>query len=127
MRVVCGHLADYGVSMRKPPVWLSARRRLLAATCAVFLVLPSTAWALDPMPVTGALPADGSSLVVATPGTVAFEIDVNGLLTQGSGAAIYLPGNFMEVEVSTQNVPGQDGTLADDLRLDYFLLNHSDS
>jgi hypothetical protein len=85
----------------------------LVAALLVCLVLPSSSVA-DPLPIASLSPANGST---QTPGyRVPFE------LVSSSSTLI-----GVKVEVATQNVPGQDGSLADDFQKDTVFLTKSDA
>jgi hypothetical protein len=102
-----------------------ARRRAQLSYLFIALVsllaLPSMASAsFTPMPVAAVLPANGSALASAS-GARPFEVDL------ASVVPITASGRTMYVEVSTQNVPGQDGSLASDYNVDFFALYQSDA
>jgi hypothetical protein len=104
-----------GIARRRTPLGY------LVVALFSLLALPSLASAsFTPMPVTAVLPANGSTLASAS-GARPFEVDLSSIVP------ITAIGRTMYVEVSTQNVPGQDGSLADDYNVDFFALYQSDA
>lgn len=79
-------------------------------------VLTAPSLAAEPLPVTSVSPADGATIPLPS-GPVPFE------LVSPSPERLW----NVNVEVSTQNIPGQDGSLADDFKKDFFSLFQSDA
>ncbi len=78
-------------------------------------VLTAPSLAVEPLPVTSVSPADGATIPVPS-GPVPFELVSS------------TPGLWnVSVEVATQNIPGQDGSLANDFQVDFFSLFRSDA
>ncbi len=95
---------------RTASAWLA-----LSFTLLLCGVLASGSSAAEPLPVSSTSPANGATIPLPT-GPVPFEVVV----------PVTHPYS-MSVEVSTQNIPGQDGSLADDYRKDFFSLFKSDA
>ena len=93
---------------------------LMLVAAALFVLASPAHAAVVPLSVVATNPVDGASVapVVYTSPLIPVSITTSGIPT--SVFTIY-------VEVSTQNVPGQDGTLADDYRVDFVGLNRSDA
>jgi hypothetical protein len=92
-------------------------RTVVAAIAAVFLFPSAQSLAAETKPwdVTPTSPASGGTYrAVAAPISFEFTSSIKGMRT-------------MAIEVSTQNVPGQDGTLANDFQVDFFLPFESDA
>jgi hypothetical protein len=86
----------------------------LVAALLASLALACTALASEPLPIASLSPANGSTQTLGY--RVPFE-----LVSPSSKLSA------VEVEVSTQNIPGQDGTLADDFQKDLIFLTKSDA
>jgi hypothetical protein len=103
-----------------------AVRRLAGALIALAALLPfaSGAHAAQPMPYSALSPDDGFAHTVSS-WPRATDAEMFDFFVDTSSPPATIP--FLILEVSTQNTPGQDGTLADDFRVDYELLNRSDA
>jgi hypothetical protein len=73
------------------------------------------------LPATASSPPDGATIQAITP--------IQAMTTTPVTFSIRTPvhGLSIDVEVATQNVPGQDGTLAEDYNKDHFALYESDA
>jgi hypothetical protein len=88
------------------------------APFAVPLALAPAALPAEPLPVTSLAPANGASFTVPAPTTFdPFQVELK------SGPKLFP----RTVEVSTSNLPGQDGSLADDFLVDSIYLFDSDA
>lgn len=85
-------------------------------TLLVSLVVAPAAFAADPLPYSSLTPDDGASFPAGQTGTP-FGVELH------SGTGLF----NLQTEVSTSNLPGVDGSLADDYRVDTFYLFQSDA
>lgn len=70
----------------------------------------------EDLPISSASPADGAVISSKLGGPIPFEI-------RSSQTGM----NYLSIEVASQNIPGQDGTLAEDFRVGFFGLQESDA
>jgi hypothetical protein len=93
---------------------------VLAAVASLAIATPAASAQAEPLAVTSTVPAEGTTYApLTTPGGGGFRFELKSPTTKITG---------MYVEVATQNSPlGQDGTLADDFRVDFFSLFESDA
>ncbi len=92
------------------------RRSLLATVITMFVLALSAPADADPLTFTAATPADGATLTSSPTALVDFALTgVTGVAPAGLGPSLW-------VEVSSSDVPGQDGTLADDYLVDVLPL-----
>jgi len=92
------------------------RRSLLAIVITVFVLALSAPADADPLTFTAATPADGATLTSSPTALVDFTLTgVTGVAPAGMGPSLW-------VKVSSSDVPGQDGTLADDYVVDVLPL-----
>ena len=105
--------------------WNRRRISIVMGTLVAGITLLATATAAsascgngvydETMSITASSPTDGTSMVASEVSLIKFSIR-----TPVHNASIAL-------EVATQNVPGQDGTVADDFRKDFLLMSESDA
>ncbi len=104
----------------------SGARRLAGASIALLVALSfvSVAHAVEPLPYSAFSPDDGFAHTVSS-WPRATDAEMFDFFIDTSSPPATVP--FLVLEVSRQNIPGQDGTLADDFRVDYELLYRSDA
>jgi hypothetical protein len=90
------------------------RRSLAAIIAAVMLTCAPASLAAEPLVVTSVSPANGATLPPSQ--AIPFEVVVATPLAYE-----------MHIEVSSQNILGQDGGLANDFQADYFRTVQSDA
>jgi hypothetical protein len=108
----------------------SGRNRAVVAGVGVLLTLvfAASARANPTMPLTSLTPADGTSIQQGMLGTVDNRGSVKSLDFQATFDQ-HFPGFSLspKITVATQDVPGQDGTLARDYSVDYVSMSQSDA